>query len=47
MFGYRFGVTEITKGDDEHGTAEHIEKGPNTQVHKSTADVARAKEVQI
>lgn len=53
----RFGVTELAKGDEEHGTAEHIEKGPNTQVQESTADAARAnattttpvnqKEVQI
>lgn len=44
----RFGVTEISKGDDEHGTAEHVEKGHNTHVHESTADVARGeKEVQI
>lgn len=41
---YRFGVTEISKGDEEVGTAEHVEKSPNTQVHESTADAARATE---
>jgi len=39
---YRFGVTELSKGDEEIGTAEHVEKSPNTQVHESTADAARA-----
>ncbi|KAE8450141.1 hypothetical protein EG329_006922 [Mollisiaceae sp. DMI_Dod_QoI] len=51
-----FGVTEMVKGqDEEHGTAEHIEKGPNTEVQESTADAARTvapttaneKEVQV
>jgi hypothetical protein len=42
---YRFGVTEISKGDAEIGRAEHVEKSPNTQVHESTADAARAAEV--
>ncbi|KAF8849899.1 quinate permease [Acephala macrosclerotiorum] len=36
-----FGITELAKGDEEHGTVEHIEKGPNTQVQESTADAAR------
>lgn len=39
---YRFGVTELAKGDEEVGTHEHVEKTPNTIVQESTADAARA-----
>lgn len=40
----RFGVTEVSKGDEEHGTSKHVERGshpqekglPHTQVQEST-----------
>jgi hypothetical protein len=44
-----FGITELVKSleDEEHGTNTiPIEKGPNTQVQESTADVQRATSIR-